>query len=326
MLNNIIDRGGFYSFKDSDPESVRILGSTLADIIDANKPEFDDKTIADTAWKIISHCAGCDTAAEKKAARLYLAEADKTANVIDGFNMYHSVISRRNPHIAEESRAAALKILDLVDTGMLKSDASDHNDVVRCISERIFEPATKAETKDEALAAQAANTLLRLVRTELTKPDTHSAYQSYNIAQGLYAYFPKGDPREAEVLKLWEDALVKSHGSGDDDYYARQMGWMLDSAAKKDDAALVAKTKREWRDTINNIAGNRLGAGQAHRTVQQIVVNAAHYSPDSPLVAEARAMLPDLELRAGIKKVPEKVGNDDFLKMIGKKRQPGFKP
>ena len=325
MLNDVIDRGGFYSFREGDPESVRLIGSTLADIVDANKGKFDKKTVTDTAWKIISHCAGCDAASEQKAARIYLDIADQEADKGAAFNQYAGVIGRKNPHIAAESRDAAFRLLDLVDSGKMKpTDGNGRDEVTRCISEQIFAPAVKAETKDDALAARAAETLLRFVREELTKPDTYSAYGYYNTAQALYSYFELGDARGAEVLKLWNDALSKSHNSGDSDYYARQMGWMLDSATEKGDTLTAAMAKKEWRDTIDAIA--QKFPRNAHRTVQQIVVNAVHYKPQSALLAEARAMLPDLEQRAGIQKAPEKLGSDDFLKMIGKKRQPGFKP
>ena len=326
MLNAAIDRGGFYSFKDSDRESVRLIGSTIADILEAKQNTLDAATVKDLAWKVFGHCAGSDPAAEKKAARIYIAQADREPDVEDAFNAYSGVITRRNPHIAEEARDAAFKILDLVDAGKLKSSRHGAlSDVPRCIAEQIFEPAVKAETRDDALAERAAETMLAMVRAELSQPDTHSAYQYFNMSQALYSYFERGDAREAEVVKLWEDALVKSFKTtGRDDYYARQMGWMLDSAAQKGDAALEAKAKKEWRDTVDAMA-NRF-VHDAYRTVQQIAVNAAHYAPDSPLVAEARSMLPDLEQRAGIKKTPEKMGSDDFRKMIGKKRPSGFKP
>lgn len=323
MLNNVIDRGGFYSFKDNDPESLRLIGSTMADILEANKDKYDAKTITDTAWKVFSHCEGCDAAAEKKAARLYLDMAEKEANPDQAYNQFAGVLMRRNPHIAAESRDAALKILDLVDTGVLnRALGGGPDEVGRNILDCIFQPAV--ESKDDALAQRASVTMMNMVRTELSRPNTYSSYLYYNMAQELYAHFERGDPREAEVLNLWEGALAKSHKTQGDDYYARQMGWMLDSATAKGDSVTAAKAKQEWHDTIEGIAKRR--PGEAFRSVQQIVVNAAHYQPDSALVAEARAVFPDLEERSGVKKVPAKVGNDDFLKMIGKKRQPGFKP
>ena len=323
MLTETIDHGGFYGFRDKDPESLRLIGGTLADILEAKQDTLGAKAIKDIAWKVFSQCEGCDAASEKKAARIYIAQAAPEKDPGDAFDIYQGVLGRGNPHIAEESRDAAFKILDLVDAGQVKDERGNYREVARCVAEQIFEPAVKEETRDDALAARAAETMLSLVRAELSKPDAHSASQYFNMAQSLYSYFGRGDAREAEVLKLWEGALVRSHkGSGGDDYYARQMGWMLDSAHKKGDTAQAAKAKKEWRDAI----GRMTFPGEAYRVVQQIVVNAVHHAPDSPLAAEARTMLPDLEERAGIKKTPEKMGSDDFRKMIGKKRQPGFKP
>ena len=217
----------------------------------------------------------------------------------------------------------AIRILDLVDAGKLKNPKDRYAEVDRCVSEEIFSRATQDDTKDDALAARSAETLLNLVREELTKPDTRSAYLYYNSALTLFKFFAPEDPRAPEVIKLWQDALTKNFKTGDNDYYARQMGWMLDVAAEKGNTALAAEARQEWRDTIEAIA--KKYPGEAYRAVQQIVVNAAHYSPQSALVAEARAVFPDLEQRAGIKHMPEKMGSDDFLKMIGKKRG-AFKP
>ena len=139
----------------------------------------------------------------------------------------------------------------------------------------------------------------------------------------LFDYFESGDVRGLEAKKLWQDGLARDY-SADDDYYARQMGWMLDVAARKGDVALADFTRKQWLGSIEMTA--KTFPRDAHRTVNEIVVNAVHFSPQSALVAEARALLPDLERRAGIKKAPEKVNTEDFLKMIGKKKGTGFKP
>ncbi|TAL32252.1 MAG: hypothetical protein EPN97_10105 [Alphaproteobacteria bacterium] len=324
MLDEGIDRGGFYSFKDSDPDSAKLMIDTMAHILEKQKAGMPPKKLKELSWKVFSHGDGCDADGAEKAARIYLDLAAQEKNPHAAFNEYRGLVSRRNPRMGGVRRDASLKILDLVDAGKLKDYADGYHEVPRCVAGEIFEPAIAKETKDDALAERAAATMLSLVREGLGQPKTNDAYVHYNNAVSLIEYYDAADPRAAEVRKLWLDGLTRDFKPHNDDYYARQMGRMLDLASQKGDAAFAEFARQEWRDAIERSA--KPFVTEAYRAVQQIVVNAAHYSPDSRLVAEARAMLPDLEKRAGVKRTPEKLGNDDFRKMIGKKKQPGFKP
>ncbi len=325
MLTETFDRGGFYGFFEKDRESVGLIASTLAHILDAGKLRLTGKQREDVAWKLIASCSGSDAAAEQTGARIYMEIAAKEKDPQKAFNMYQGVVERRNSHIAAESRAAAEKILDLADAGMLGNQRSDGRDVMQCLSERIFTPALKEETKDEALAARAAATMLGRVRAALTGPEARSDYIHFNNAIALYEYFPLADPRSAEVKNLWETALTANYAVGDD-YRTRQMGWMLDAAARKGDTLQEALALKEWRDGIDAVAQKY--PQQAQRTVNEIVINAVHYKPGSALLAVAQAKLPEIEklLPPPKPKMPEKMGSEDFLKMIGKKKEKGFKP
>lgn len=322
MMEKAID-SSFYSFKDKDPESARILIGAMADILEKAKGSLKRDRITEVAWKIFARGEGLDASAEKKAARCFLDAAAQETDSDKAFNHYRGLM-RYNKAAAEEAREAAGRLLDLVDAGKMKNFQNGYGDVCRCVEEEVFERVTKGDAKDDDLAARAAATLLTLVREELSKPDTHRSYMHYNCAVMLVEYFDPKDPRAAEVKKLWQDGLTREFKPNNDDYYARQMGWMLDAATKKGDTAYADFARKEWRDSIEATA--KKFPRDAHKTVKDIVVNAVHYGPQSALLAEAKALLPDLEERAGIKKTPETMGSDDFLKMIGKKNGTGFKP
>ncbi|MEZ0225642.1 MAG: hypothetical protein ACAH83_13885 [Alphaproteobacteria bacterium] len=321
MLDRAINNG-YYSFKNKDPESVGMLIGTMADILDSTKQKLKPDQIVDIAWKLISRGEGLNPAGEKKAARCYLDAVAGEADNNTAFNRYSSLM-RFDKGAPDEAREAKIRILDLVDAGKLKGCDNGYDEVVRCVSEEIFSAAAKDPAKDAALAERAADTLLSVVHEELSKPGTGRRPLYYNCAVRLFDYFESGDVRGLEAKKLWQDGLARDY-SADDDYYARQMGWMLDVAARKGDVALADFTRKQWLGSIEMTA--KTFPRDAHRTVNEIVVNAVHYSPQSALLAEARALLPDLERRAGIKKAPEKVNTEDFLKMIGKKKGTGFKP
>jgi hypothetical protein len=324
MLDEGIDRGGFYSFKDSDPGSARTMIDTMAYILERKKDEMPSQQLKELSWKIFARGDDCGAEGAQKAARLYLGLAAQEKDPHKAFDECRGLVSRRNFVQGGVGHDAALKILDLVDSGKLKDYDDGYYEVPRCVADEIFEKAIARETKDDALAERAAATMLSLVREGLGQPKTNGAFVHYNNAISLVKYYDAADPRAAEVRKLWLDGLTRDYKPHNDDYYGRQMGCMLDIAYQKGDAAFADFARQEWRDAIERSA--RPFVTEAYRAVQQIVVNAAHYSLDSQLVAEARAMLPDLEKRAGVKRTPEKVGNDDFRKMIGKKKQPGFKP
>jgi hypothetical protein len=321
MLDRAISNS-YYSFKVKDPESAGILIGTMADILDSTKGQLSRDKIIDIAWKLVSRADGVNPEGEKKAARCYLDAVASETDADKAFNHY-SGLMRFNKGAPEESREAAIRILDLVDAGKLKNYAGSYQEVVRCVSDEIFSNAAKVIAGDAPLAERAADTLLSVVREELSNPGTERRPLYYNCAIRLFDYFASSSTRGLEVKQLWQNGLARDY-SRDDDYYTRQMGWMLDVVARKGDAVLADFTRREWLASVEETA--RRFPRDAHRTVQEIVVNVAHYSPQSALVAEAKALLPELERRAGIKKAPEKVGADDFLKIIGKKKGTGFKP
>lgn len=324
MLDDGIDRGGFYTFKDTDPGSARMMIDTMAHILEKKKDKMPPGMLKDLAWKVFSRGEDCDAEGAQKAAQIYLELAAQERDPHKAFDDIRGLVSRQDALRGKAGRDAALKILDLVDAGRLKDYDEGYFEVPRCVAEEIFGKAIAQETRDDALAARAAETMLVLVREGLGQPGTRRTFVHYNNAISLVEYYDAADPRAAEVRKLWLDGLTRDVKPHDDDGYARQMGRMLDLAAQKGDAAFVEFARQEWRDAIER--STKPFVAEAYRAVQQIVVNAEHYSPDSELVKEARAVLPDLEKRAGVKKAPEKVGSDDFRKMIGKKKQPGFKP
>jgi hypothetical protein len=313
--------GQFYSFKDKDPASAKIVITTLADILEAHQGEYDAKKKSDIAWKVFSNGEGMNAEAEQIAARVYLDAAAELADKNAGFDMYHGLIQRRhNRHIAGESRDAAFEVLAMIDAGRLPGNKTP-NDIARLVMEEIFTPAIADATKDADLAARASDTLLGLVRSELSGNDAKHSYLHFNAAIALLKYYPSDDPRVTETVSIWQTALTKNFKGGDD-YYTRQMGWMADVAAARGDTVLAEFAKNEWVDGVRAMSNAKMQATEAYKIVQGIVVNAAHYGSDSILVAEARKLLPETEQRAGVVHMPATLSRTDYKKFLQEKRAP----
>ncbi len=314
--------GAYFSFKDKDRDSASIVITTLAHILEAHHGEYDAKKKADIAWKVFSNGEGMNAAAEQVAARIYLEAASELADKNAGFDMYHGLIQRRhNTHIAGESRDAAFEVLAMIDAGRTPSNKTP-SDLARLVSEEIFFPAIKDDTKDADLAARASDTLLNLVRAELGGGDARSSYLHYNSAIALLKYYPAGDPRVTETVSIWKNALDKNHKVNSSDYYTRQMGWMADVAAARGDMILAEFAKNEWVQGVVTMSNTKMQATEAYNIVHGIVVNAAHYGSDSILVKEAQKLLPDMEQRAGVVHMPATLTRTDFKKFLQDKRAP----
>ncbi len=314
--------GQYFSFRDKDPASAKIVITTLADILEAHQGEYDAKKKSDIAWKVFSNGEGMNAAAEQVAARVYLEAAAELADKNAGFDMYHGLIQRRrNPHIAGESRDAAFEVLAMVDAGRMPGNKTP-NDIARLVMEEIFTPAITDKTKDADLASRASDTLLGLVRKELSGDDTRHSYLHYNAAIALLKYYPSDDPRVTETVSIWQTALTKNFKEKGNDYYTRQMGWMADVAASRGDTVLAEFAKDEWINGIRAMSNAKMQATEAYKIVHGIVVNAAHYGSDSILVAEARKLLPETEQRAGVVHMPATLTRTDFKKFLQEKRVP----
>jgi hypothetical protein len=316
-----IVNGQYFSFKDKDPASAKIVVTTLAGILEAHQGEYDAKKKSDIAWKVFGNGEGMNPEAEQIAARVYLEAAAELADKNVGFDMYHGLIQRRhNPHIAGESRDAAFEVLAMIDAGRMPSNKTP-NDIARLVLEEIFTPAITDATKDTDLAARASDTLLGLVRNELSGNDASHSYLHYNAAMALLKYYPLDDPRVTETVSIWQTALTKNF-KGNDDYYIRQMGWMADVAAARGDMVLAEFAKDEWVNGVRAMSNAKMQATEAYKIVHGIVVNAAHYGSDSILVAEARKLLPETEQRAGIVHMPATLTHSDYKKFLQEKRAP----
>lgn len=315
--------GAYYSFREADPMSAKIVITTLADILEAHQGEYDAKKKADIAWKVFSNGEGMNAAAEQVAARIYLETASQLTDNKAAFDMYHGLIQRRrNTHIAGESRDAAFEVLAMIDAGKAFA-ARDTNDITRVVYDEIFAVATKDETKDADLAARASDTLLNLVRAQLTGNDARDSYLHYNSAMALLKYYPPDDPRVTETVSIWQNALVKNHKTATgDDYYTRQMGWMADVAAARGDTVLAEFAKNEWVQGVRDMSNTKMRAGEAHKIVRDIVVNAAHYGTNSILLKEAKDLLPEMEQRAGVVHMPATLTRADYKKFLQEKRAP----
>lgn len=316
-----IVNGQYYSFRENDPESAKIVITTLADILETHQGEYDARKKADIAWKVFSNGEGMNAEAEQIAARAYLEAAAELSDKNAGFDMYHGLIQRRhNPHIAGESRDAAFEVLAMIDAGRMPSNKTP-NDIARLVLEEIFTPAITDATKDADLASRASDTLLGLVRKELSGNDASHSYLHYNAAMALLKYYPLDDPRVTETVSIWQTALTKNF-KGNDDYYTRQMGWMADVAAARGDMVLAEFAKDEWVNGVRAMSNAKMQATEAYKIVHGIVVNAAHYGSDSILVAEARKLLPETEQRAGIVHMPATLTHSDYKKFLQEKRAP----
>lgn len=314
--------GQYFSFKDKDPASAKIVVTTLADILEAHQGEYDAKKKSDIAWKVFSNGEGMNADAEQIAARVYLEAAAELADKNAGFDMYHGLIQRRrNAHIAGESRDAAFEVLAMIDAGRTPSNKTP-NDIARLVLEEIFTPAISDATKDADLAARASDTLLGLVRKELSADDTRHSYLHYNAAIALLKYYPSDDPRVTETVSIWQTALTKNFKEKGNDYYTRQMGWMADIAATRGDTVLSEFAKNEWVDGVRTMSKSKMQAMEAYKIVHGIIVNAAHYGSDSILVAEARKLLPETEQRAGVVHMPATLSRTDYQKFLQEKRAP----
>lgn len=317
-----IVNGQYYSFRENDPDSAKIVITTLADILEAHQSEYDAKKKADIAWKVFSNGEGMNAEAEQIAARIYLEAAAELSDKNAGFDMYHGLIQRRhNKNIAGESRDAAFEVLAMVDAGRMPVNKTP-NDIARLVMEEIFTPAITDATKDADLAARASDTLLNLVRTELAGNDARHSYLHFNAAIALLKYYPPDDPRVTETVSIWQTALTKNFKDSEPDYYTRQMGWMADVAAARGDNALAEFTKTEWVNGVTAMSNAKMQAAEAYKIVHGIVINAAHYGSDSILVKEAQKLLPDIEQRAGIVHMPPTLSHADYKKFLQEKRAP----
>lgn len=314
-----IVNGQYFSFRDKDRASAEIVVTTLADILEAHQGEYDAKKKSEIAWKVFSNGEGMNAAAEQVAARIYLEAAAEVADKNAGFDMYHGLIQRRhNKHIAGESRDAAFEVLAMVDAGRMPSNKTP-NDIARLVLEEIFTPAIADATKDADLAARASDTLLGLVRSELSGNYSKHSYLHYNAAIALLKYYPSDDPRVTETVSIWQSALTMNFKRGDD-YYTRQMGWMADVAAARGDTVLSEFAKNEWVEGVVAMSKAKMQATEAYKIVNGIVVNAAHYGSESILVKEAQKLLPDMEQRAGVVHTPPTLSRADFKKFLQEKR------
>ncbi len=318
ILTDILEKGGYYEFRDKDPASEAVLFGTIADILRNNRTRYDNEKTADAAWKVFVTGAGKNATAELSAAKIYMELAASEPDAAKRFSMYSNVIERRTASIYPESEKAAYRLLDLADTGVVLRQ--NHDDIIRTIADRIFHPAI-AEMKNEDLASRAADSLIKMIRIRLSGPETSGDLIYYNTALQLLGYFEPADPRRPEVISLWKDGLIRDFKSGyNKDYFGRHAGAMLDIATRKGDAATANWARRQWREVMEAITKERPQDG--YRTVRDIIVNAAHYGENSELVKEAQRLLPDYEKRAGIVRHPDTISMEDFKKLLQKKREP----
>ena len=303
----------FYQFSKTDKDSADLLLQTMTDILKDRADQYAPAKIIDIGWSILVRGEGFGEAGAKTTAGIYLEAAKKleAANPESAFNAYHGFVERTTLPIPAEAEEAANRILDLAEAG--KIDGTDF------ILAKIFFPAHEKGEEGEALAGRAAAVLFPELAKQILTADRWDFNGPFNNALFVAGALPAGDPVGAELLSLCKDGLkVQTFKDDDTESYVSKMGWLLDVAVRKEAAATVKYAETEWA------AGVEILAAKSPVNAYEYVKKEYGQETDkqSPSRALAKAILPELEARAGVKSVATPVGGAAFLKQFGKGSAP----